>query len=167
MRSLYVSSWKLSKIIANKRTPTKTKDNLICQASWKRRDFPNLGEHRKKAHNTPSRLKTAAFTLKSAQKRERVCGWEQQAFAQRAALWEREPLWVKQFVKGQKMIAYELTDKTGLIKTKGHWHTRASPLWRSASCWLKKLTVWVDSSVSMTWPLVEDARPIKKHACAH
>lgn len=87
--------------------------------------------------------------------------------AQRLALWRREPLWAEQFVEGQRMIAYELTDITGLIKTKGHWHTRASPLWRSVSCWLKELTVWVDSSLFMTWPLVEDARPIKKHACAH
>lgn len=84
-----------------------------------------------------------------------------------ACLVGREPLWAEQFVEGQKIMAYELTDITGLIKTKGHWHTRASPPWRSMSSWLKELTVWVDSSLSMTWSLVEDARPIRKHACAH
>lgn len=119
-----------------------------------------LGYKKKKKKNQQE------FALKSAQE-ERVRGWEQQALAQRLALWRREPLWAEQFVEGQRMIAYELTDITGLIKTKGHWHTRASPLWRSVSCWLKELTVWVDSSLFMTWPLVEDARPIKKHACAH
>lgn len=106
-------------------------------------------------------------SLWNQHRKRELCGWEQQAFARRPALWGREPLWAEQFVEGQRMIAYELTDITGLIKTKGHWHTGASPLWRSVSCWLKELTVWVDSSLSMTWPLVEDARPIKKHACAH
>lgn len=86
------------------------------------------------------------FTLKSPQK-ERIRAWVQQAFALGPACWGRAPLWAYRFVEGQRMIAYEFTDITGLIKSKGHWHTRASPLWRSASCLLKELSVWVDSSL--------------------
>lgn len=42
-----------SEIKANKRTPTKTKDNLICETSWKKEAI-SPREHGKKAHNTMS-----------------------------------------------------------------------------------------------------------------
>lgn len=67
------------------------------------------------------------------------------------------------------MRAYELTDIAGLIKKTEALlhcpltHRRASPLWRSVRLWLTGLTVWVDSSLAMTWSLVEAARPIRKH----
>lgn len=107
---------------------------------------------------------------KSAQKEKRT--WRRVAgfLARGMPGGGRAPLWAEQFAEGQRMIASELADITGLIKkTKGplHWHTRASPLWRRVRFWLKELAVWVDSSLSLTWPPVEDVRPIKKHACAH
>lgn len=74
-------------------------------------------------------------------------------------------------MEGQRTRAYELADITSLIKTKGLLYC---PLTHKSLSSLEKreapadgASVWVDSSISMTWPLVEDARPIKKHVCVH